>query len=337
MEKALSGNTHVPVLLTETLRALAIAKTGIYVDGTFGRGGHTRAILSQLGSGGRVIGIDRDPDAAASAKALTQSDSRFAFTQARFSRLDEILESLDIKEVDGILLDLGTSSPQIDDAARGFSFRFDAPLDMRMNPAEGESAASFLASADESLIKKVLKDYGEERFAPQIAKAIIHARRQRPLLRTRQLVEIIEDTVGKRVHGDPRQSPATRSFQALRIKVNEELEELRCALPKAASKLKAGGRLAVISFHSLEDRMVKQFIAKHAQPFDDNDALRHLPIKESALPKAVFSGVSRAVKPGDDEIAANPRARSAVLRAATRSDAVFKDKAFGRASNVKLR
>lgn len=312
---------HVPVLLKETLAALNIQPSGIYVDGTFGRGGHARAILMHLDASGKLFAFDRDPEAERAAQKLVQSDRRFTFFRKRFSSLAEILRAQGIAGVDGILLDLGISSPQIDIAERGFSFRQDGPLDMRMDPTQGESAASFLARATQQQITEVLKHYGEERFAPSIARAIVAAREERPIERTSQLAKIVAQSLGARVRGDWRQDPATRTFQALRIQVNGELSEVMQVLPSVVSLMKPGARLAVISFHSLEDRLVKKFIANASQPFFDNEALRHLPVKEKNLPKPLLKKVGGAIKADADEVENNARARSAVLRVAERTDA----------------
>src|SRR5690242_6605147 len=243
---------HEPVLPSEALEALAIRADGLYLDGTFGRGGHSRALLERLGPAGRLIAIDRDP--AAEQAALAISDPRFTFVRASFSALAEVLGE---RNTHGMLFDLGVSSPQLEDPGRGFSFRHDGPLDMRMDPQAGEPAAAWLARAEERQIREVIRDYGEERFAKQIAAAIVAARRREPILLTRQLADLVAKTVRTR---EPGQDPATRTFQALRIHVNRELEEVSLMLPAALRHLHEGGRLAVISFHSLEDRIVKRFM-----------------------------------------------------------------------------
>ncbi|MFN6961089.1 MAG: 16S rRNA (cytosine(1402)-N(4))-methyltransferase RsmH, partial [Rhodocyclaceae bacterium] len=240
---------HSPVLLAEVLAALAIRPDGTYLDATFGRGGHSRAILALLGPEGRLIALDRDPQAIAAGRQIT--DPRFTVHHAAFSRLGEVLDALGVMLVDGVLLDLGVSSPQLDDPARGMSFRFDAPLDMRMDTTQGETAADFLARADQSEIEEVIREYGEERFAHALAKALVAARSRERISSTGQLAALVAQVVRTR---EPNQHPATRTFQALRIHVNRELEELSLALPQALGRLKPGGRLAVISFHSLEDR-----------------------------------------------------------------------------------
>jgi 16S rRNA (cytosine1402-N4)-methyltransferase len=314
-----TDGTHVPVLLDEAVAALAVKPAGIYVDATFGRGGHAGAILGRLGPAGRLVGIDRDPAAEAAAVALARTDPRFVFRRAWFSELHDVLSGLALSRVDGVLLDLGISSPQIDDASRGFSFRHDGPLDMRMDPSRGESAAEFLARATVRELTEVLRDYGEERSAQSIARAVAAGRAREPLVGTRQLAALVAQAIGTRTRGDWRQDPATRTFQALRIFVNRELSEVTQALPVVVSALAAGGRMAVISFHSLEDRIVKRFLARASQPYAGNPALARLAIRTDALPGAPLELVGRAVKPSPAEIARNPRARSAVMRVAMRT------------------
>ena len=315
----MSDGGHVPVLLEEAVAALAVTPGGSYVDATFGRGGHARAILDRLGPDGRLVAIDRDPAAEPFALALAQRDSRFVFRRAWFSELPDVTAALALAQVDGVLLDLGISSPQIDDAARGFSFRHDGPLDMRMDPSRGESAAEFLARATVRELTEVVRDYGEERFAQSIARAIAAARARGPVERTRQLAQIVGEAVGARTRGDWGQDPATRTFQALRIFVNRELSEVTLALPRIVPLLAAGGRLAVISFHSLEDRIVKRFFARASQPFAGDARAARLPIRTAALPPVPLTLVGRAQKPGAAEVARNPRARSAILRVAERT------------------
>jgi len=314
-----SHGIHVPVLLDEAVAALAIKPAGVYVDATFGRGGHATAILAQLGPSGRLVGIDRDPAAESAAAALAQADSRFAFHRAWFSELADVLDAHGLARVDGVLLDLGISSPQIDDATRGFSFRHDGPLDMRMDPSRGESAAEFLARATVRELTEVLRDYGEERSAQSIARAVAAARAREPILGTRQLAALVAEAIGTRTRGDWRQDPATRTFQALRIFVNRELSEVTQALPIVVAALAPDARMAVISFHSLEDRIVKQFLARASQPYAGDPALARLAIRTDALPGAPLALVGRAVKPSEAEIARNPRARSAVMRVAART------------------
>jgi len=302
-------DAHIPVLLHPAVDALAIDAhpDGIFVDATFGRGGHSRLILERLGPGGRLIAIDRDPDAIVAAQAL--GDPRFMPAQARFSELHATLAALRAGEADGVLFDLGVSSPQLDDPRRGISFRGDGPLDMRMDPTRGTSAAEWLEQADEAEIRGVIRNYGEERFAKQIAKAIVAARRGGSLRRTGELAAVVAAAVRTR---EPGQNPATRTFQALRIHVNQELEELSLALPQALAALRASGRLAVISFHSLEDRIVKNFMRSGARP----TLPERLPVRAREMPPPKLRIVGPPQRPGPGEIAANPRARSAVLRVA---------------------
>ncbi|MBT9590866.1 MAG: 16S rRNA (cytosine(1402)-N(4))-methyltransferase RsmH [Thiobacillus sp.] len=303
---------HVPVLAQEAVAALAIRSDGIYVDATFGRGGHSRLILEQLGPQGRLIALDRDPDAIRAGAAL--QDARMTLVHSAFSRLDTVLGELGLARVNGILLDIGVSSPQLDDATRGFSFRFDAPLDMRMDPGSGLSAAGWLAMASEGEISEVIRTYGEERFAKSIARAIVAARQTEAIRSTGQLANLIAATVKRR---EPGQHPATRSFQAIRIYINRELEELSQVLPQCVDFLKSGGRLAVISFHSLEDRIVKRYMRDESQ---GEQAPRRLPIQAAMLKPGRLRLVGRAQHASDAEVAANPRARSAVLRVAEKMD-----------------
>ncbi len=309
---------HVPVLLDEAVAAVVVRADAYVVDGTFGRGGHSRALLRALGPDGRVLALDRDPAAAAAAGAIT--DPRFAFRRAWFSELPVVLAQVGVAAIDGLLLDLGVSSPQLEDPERGFSFRADGPLDMRMDPTRGESAADFIARATVREMTEVLRDYGEERFAQSIARAIAAARGVAPLRTTRQLAAVVAQALGARTRGDWHQDPATRTFQALRIYVNRELEELAMTLRHALALLNPGGRMAVISFHSLEDRIVKRFFAAASQPFGGDPRLARVPLRADALPGAPLALVGRAQKPGADEIEANPRARSAVLRVAQRTE-----------------
>jgi len=300
---------HEPVLAREAIEALAIRADGIYVDGTFGRGGHSRLILERLGPHGRLIALDRDPQAAEAARAM--GDPRFTFFKARFSEL-----SMVPAQVHGMLFDLGVSSPQLDDPARGFSFRHDGPLDMRMDPEAGMSAAEWLAHAEQQELGRVIRDYGEERFAKQIAAAIVAARRGAPIIRTRQLADLVGQAVRTR---EPGQDPATRTFQALRIHLNRELEEVSLMLPAATARLAPQGRLAVISFHSLEDRIVKRFMQSAARP----EVPRKLPLKASEMPQPVLRIVGRAQRASTEETRRNPRARSATLRVAERTAVPF--------------
>jgi 16S rRNA (cytosine1402-N4)-methyltransferase len=306
--------THLPVLATEALDALAVRADGTYVDGTFGRGGHSRLILERLGPQGRLIALDRDPQAVAAARAI--ADARFSITHAPFSALAQALDEQGAALAQGMLFDLGVSSPQLDDPQRGFSFRAAGPLDMRMDPSRGTSAAEWLAAAEENQIKEVIRGYGEERFAKQIAAAIVAARRHAPIRTTRELADLVGTAVRTR---EPGQDPATRTFQALRILVNRELEEVSLMLPQAVARLAPGGRLAVIAFHSLEDRIVKRFLQACARPALPRD----LPLRASELPQPLLRIVGRTVRPERAETAANPRARSAVLRVAERTAAPF--------------
>jgi 16S rRNA (cytosine1402-N4)-methyltransferase len=300
---------HVAVLLEEAVAALVTTPDGTYVDGTFGRGGHARAILDRLSPRGRLLAFDKDPQAIEAGAALA-GDARLRLCHASFAAMREQLAALHIGQVHGVLLDLGVSSPQIDDPARGFSFRFDAPLDMRMDTTRGETAADFLARADERLLTQVIRDYGEERFAVQVAKALVARRQGGRLVRsTAELAEVVAGAVKTR---EPGQNPATRTFQALRIHVNAELEELEQGLNAALELLAPAGRLAVISFHSLEDRIVKRFIARESRAEVD----RRVPF---APPKPLRLKALARLRATPGEVAANARARSAVLRVAERT------------------
>ena len=306
-------------MLEEAVAALDIAGAradGVYLDGTFGRGGHSSLIVASLerqGGRGRLIAFDKDPQAIATAQSMaaTVPVQRFEIVHDSFATLGAALAERGIGQVDGVLLDLGISSPQVDDAARGFSFRLDGPLDMRMDTTRGMSAAEWLATETEQTIEKVIKNYGEERFAFQIAKAIVAGRTVRPISTTRQLAEIVAHTVKTREKG---KDPATRTFQAIRIHVNQELEELEIGLHAAFEHLAPHGRMVVISFHSLEDRIVKRFMASKANvPQPD----RRLPIRAVDLPQPEMKLLQK-IKPSAEEIAANPRSRSAVMRVAER-------------------
>lgn len=294
---------HTTVLLNEAVDSLLTRPDATYVDATFGRGGHSRLILSRLGPQGRLVAFDKDPEAIAEASRIT--DARFSIRHEGFRHLGELPRA----SVAGVLMDLGVSSPQIDNPARGFSFRGDGPLDMRMDTTRGESVAEWLATADVEQIAEVIRDYGEERFAFQVAKAIVARRQERgPLATTAELAQLVAGAVKTR---EPGQDPATRTFQALRIFINAELEELQEALDASLEVIETGGRLAVISFHSLEDRIVKQFIAKHSREEFD----RRAPF---AAPKAMKLKALGRIKPSPEEIARNPRSRSAILRVAQR-------------------
>jgi len=305
---------HAPVLPHEAIEALVVRPEGTYVDGTFGRGGHTRLLLQRLAPSGRLVALDRDPEAIAAARADAglRDDPRFSIHHTTFAGMREVLASLGIARVDGVLLDLGVSSPQLDDPARGFSFRADGPLDMRMDPTRGESAEAFLARADARSIAGVIRDHGEERFAAQVARALVARREEgRPVRTTRELAEVVARAVKTREAG---QDPATRTFQALRIFVNAELDELERGLEAALDVLAPGGRLVVISFHSLEDRRVKAFIVRESRaPFD-----RRAPFAPTPAPR--LKSIAR-VRAAEAEVRANPRARSAVMRVAERTDA----------------
>lgn len=303
---------HVPVLLQPVLDGLRVKADGIYIDGTFGRGGHCRAILELLGADGRLIAIDRDPQAIAEAEEAFAGDPRFELVRGEIAELRKIaLERNLLGEVDGLLLDLGVSSPQLDEAGRGFSFRSDGPLDMRMDPDSGRSAAEWLAKVDERELKKVLREYGEEPFAGRIAAAIVAARKIGPIARTSELAEVVSAAVPQ--HGQ-RKHPATRTFQAIRIFINDELRQLDAALEASVDVLAKGGRLCVISFHSLEDRRVKRFMRRASQEPAQYRGMPHIP--EEFRPRMKVIG--KAVVATADEIAANVRSRSARLRIAER-------------------
>ena len=304
-----SNNPHITVLLNEAVDALAIRPEGIYIDATFGRGGHSRAILAKLGAQGRLFAFDRDPTAIASATDL-QADSRFSLIHASFAEMQAAMQARGISAVDGVLFDLGVSSPQLDEGERGFSFRFNAPLDMRMDTSQGETAAEWLASADLHDITRVFREYGEERFAYQIAKKIVAMRSTTPITHTAQLANLIAETVRTREAG---QHPATRSFQGIRIHINQELAQIDHALPQALSLLPPQGRLVVISFHSLEDRRVKQFMRAGAKP---DNLPKNLPLRADQLPPPALRIVGKAQAPSAVEVTQNPRARSAIMRVA---------------------
>jgi 16S rRNA (cytosine1402-N4)-methyltransferase len=308
---------HRTVLEREAIEQLLTDPAGTYVDATFGRGGHARALLAQLSPAARLIAFDRDPTAVEVGR--TFQDPRFHIEHTAFSQLDAKLDALAIGPVAGVLMDLGVSSPQLDEAARGFTWRGDGPLDMRMDTTRGETAGQWLARASLDELTKVIRDYGEERFAASIAKAIVARRASgRPLAGTADLAALVAAAIPARNRKDGAQHPATRTFQAVRIHINQELEELALALEQAGSMLAAGGRLVVISFHSLEDRIVKRFIDAHAHPDRQMTAARRLPLRASELPRPTLTAVAR-VLPEALEAAANPRARSAVMRVAERT------------------
>jgi len=303
----LSQAEHVSVLLEESVAALAIKPDGTYLDGTFGRGGHSRAILRSLSNSGRLIAFDKDPQAESSAEQFSE-DPRFEFVRASFA---EISSRVETSELDGILLDLGVSSPQLDNAERGFGFSDDGPLDMRMDTRAGMTAAEWLAAASEADIADVIKTYGEERFAKRMASAIVKARAESPIIRTKQLATIVAEANPK---WEPHKHPATRAFQAIRIFINRELEDLEIALGHTVDALSEGGRLVVISFHSLEDRIVKRFMRDQAR---GQQLPKHVPVIDSDTGKTL-NLVGKALKPSTDEVQRNPRSRSAIMRVAER-------------------
>lgn len=298
---------HVSVLLEESVAALAIKPDGTYLDGTFGRGGHSRAILRSLSNSGRLIAFDKDPQAESSAEQFSE-DPRFEFVRASFADISSRVET---SELDGILLDLGVSSPQLDNAERGFGFSDDGPLDMRMDTRAGMTAAEWLATAPEADIADVIKTYGEERFAKRMASAIVKARAESPITRTKQLATIVAEANPK---WEPHKHPATRAFQAIRIFINRELEDLEIALGHTVDALSEGGRLVVISFHSLEDRIVKRFMRDQAR---GQQLPKHVPVIDSDTGKTL-NLVGKALKPSTDEVQRNPRSRSAIMRVAER-------------------
>lgn len=298
---------HIPVLLSESVRALNIKPDSFFIDGTFGRGGHTRAILAQLGPTGRVLAMDKDPEAIATAKILASEDPRLLYWHGSFTEIPICLQQFELPQPDGILLDLGVSSPQLDNSVRGFSFMQDGPLDMRMDPTRGQSAAEFLNTADAEEIARVLYVYGEERASRRIAAAIVAVRQHAPLSRTHELARIVAAVVP----GKPGRHPATQTFQAIRIWINQELADLEKVLDVALTVLKPAGRLCVISFHSLEDRCVKQFFAAQA----GGNVPKDLPLRDWEIPRAVRL-IDRAIKATAAEITMNPRSRSARLRIA---------------------
>ncbi|HEY8035733.1 MAG TPA: 16S rRNA (cytosine(1402)-N(4))-methyltransferase RsmH [Methylobacter sp.] len=305
---------HLPVMFAEALQQLAVKKDGVYLDCTFGRGGHSQGILDMLGASGRLLAFDRDLDAINSdyAQAMLK-DKRFKLMHCCFSELENIVTSENlVGKIDGILIDLGVSSPQLDNPERGFSFLRDGPLDMRMDGNSGATAAQWLAEVDEKELVEVLFEYGEERFARRIAQAIVKKRAESPITTTRELAKLIEDAVPIK---EKHKHPATRSFQAIRIEINNELEELKTVLQQSARILKSGGQLVVISFHSLEDRIVKRFIRSESGAKYNPGKL---PIKEVDITKGILKKAGKALKAGPQEIAQNPRARSAVMRVAER-------------------
>lgn len=301
---------HFSVLLHEAVDALNVRSSGTYLDGTFGRGGHSKEILKKLGKGGRLIAVDKDADAVLSANSLPAEN--FHIVHGSFADITRILSGYQIAEIDGVLLDLGVSSPQLNDASRGFSFMSDGPLDMRMDITKGMSAANWLNGASTDEITQVLKDFGEERFAKNIARKIVKERQTCELVSTRQLVDIVTDAIPKRYQ--VLKNPATRTFQAIRIFINRELEDLEQFLQDVISRLSVGGRIVVISFHSLEDRIVKRFFKKICSI----DVPDRLPVRASELPKSMYRLVGRAVRASSSEISRNVRSRSAIMRVAER-------------------
>jgi 16S rRNA (cytosine1402-N4)-methyltransferase len=312
-----NASGHRSVLAASAVEHLVTDPDGFYVDATFGRGGHSRLILARLSMQGRLIALDRDPAAVAAAGSI--DDPRFHIEHTAFSHLRETLHARGVARLHGVLMDVGVSSPQIDDAMRGFSLRMDGPLDMRMDTSRGETAAEWLAHATVDELTQVIRSYGEERFAASIAKAIVARRASGgPVSTTAELAAVVAGAIPVKSRKDALQHPATRTFQAVRIHVNQELAELALALEQAASMLTDGGRLVVISFHSLEDRLVKRFVDSHAPPDRASGAARRLPLRASELPRPTLLPVAR-VLPDDDEIAGNPRSRSAVMRVAQRT------------------
>jgi len=323
---AAPSGDHLPVLPEAAVSFLVTDPAATYVDATFGRGGHARRILQRLAPGGRLIALDRDPAAAAAAAKI--DDPRFVFERTRFSQIASTLARCGVGRVQGLLLDVGVSSPQLDDPARGFSLRANGPLDMRMDPSQGDSAAQWLARAGIDELTRVLRDYGEERFAVSIAKAIV-ARREHgrahggALATTADLAALVANAIPVKNRKDAAQHPATRTFQAVRIHINQELEELAVTLEQAGPLLVEQGRLVAITFHSLEDRIVKQFIERHAHPERTADPrAARLPLRARDLPKPRLRALGK-VKADASEVAANPRARSAVMRVAERTDAAW--------------
>lgn len=310
----MARGAHVPVLLDEVMQALDVQPDGVYVDATYGRGGHSGAILERLGPRGRLYAMDRDPQAVADARSRYEGDVRFRITGEPFSMIGKLIDNESLRgKVNGILFDLGVSSPQLDDAARGFSFMREGPLDMRMDPSRGVSASDWINNADEHELARVIRDYGEERFARRVARAIVRERAAQPILTTTALAEIVRRAVPTRERGQDR---ATRTFQAVRLFVNRELEEIEQALPQAVAALAPRGRLAVISFHSLEDRIVKHFMRHEAHGEQPPPGM---PVRAMDIPVRLRV-LGKAIRASQGEIVANPRARSAVLRVAERTE-----------------
>ncbi len=310
----MSSDEHVPVLLDPVLEGLRVLENGVYVDGTFGRGGHSNAILGKLGDGGRLIAIDRDPAAIAAAPNALIDDPRFELIRGQCAELEKYMGQRELLgNVDGLLLDLGVSSPQLDEAGRGFSFLRDGPLDMRLNNEQGQTAAEWLAEVDEVTLMRTLRKFGEEEMAKRIARAVVRARENTTISRTTELARIVQDAVPARLRSRKRH-PATKTFQAIRIAINDELGQLEAVLEQSLRVLKTGGRLCVISFHSLEDRIVKRFMRDHSREPEQYRGMPNIP--EEFLPP--FRSIGKAIAASDDEIAANIRSRSARLRVAER-------------------
>jgi 16S rRNA (cytosine1402-N4)-methyltransferase len=308
----MEAKRHQPVLLEEAIASLNIRRDGVYLDGTFGRGGHSRALLARLTEQGRLLALDKDPQAVAAGREALGEDPRFTLVQGNFADMDQWVHGWGVSgALDGILLDLGVSSPQLDEPERGFSFMEDGPLDMRMDPTQGASAAEWLAEASERELSRVFWEFGEERHARRIARSIVMARERQSMTRTSQLAELIEKTVGRR----ERKHPATRCFQAIRIHINNELADLARGLGSSIEQLRPGGRLVAISFHSLEDRLVKRTIREAARP---GQVRRNIPEDPGWKPR--LRPVGKAVRPSEHETSVNPRARSAVMRVAEKLD-----------------
>ncbi len=310
----MSSDEHVPVLLDPVLEGLRVLENGVYVDGTFGRGGHSNAILRNLGDGGRLIAIDRDPAAIAAAPNALIDDSRFELIRGQCAELEEYMGERELLgNVDGLLLDLGVSSPQLDEAGRGFSFLRDGPLDMRLDNEQGQTAAEWLAEVDEATLTRTLYKFGDEKLAKRIARAVVSRREITPISTTGELARIVQDAVPAKLRSRKRH-PATKTFQAIRIAINDELGQLEAVLEQSLRVLKKGGRLCVISFHSLEDRIVKRFMRDHSREPEQYRGMPNIP--EEFLPP--FRSIGKAIAASDAEIAANIRSRSARLRVAER-------------------
>lgn len=301
---------HIPVLGEEAVNALAIQRDSIYVDATFGRGGHARRILAQLGEKGKLYAFDKDPEAVAAGKQLEQQDQRFTIIHAGFVTMRQELAQKGVEKIAGVLFDFGLSSPQLDNASRGFSFRLEAPLDMRMDNSQGLSAKEWLQTVEEEELAKVIRDFGEERYFKRVAHAIVSYRQQKPIETTKELVSVISKVVKVKERG---LHPATRTFQAIRIKINQELKEIECVLPEVLDLLSPNGRLVSIAFHSLEDRTVKRFLQENSKPIS---LPKWVMMKESELGLSPLKILGHPVKASSEEVALNPRARSAIMRVA---------------------